>query len=488
VVLEEQTSEYEPVTRPRAGGRRLSMPTFHRGAIVRRMLAIADMVAIAFALALVTPLAVTATHSGVSRLGWGLVTLPAWILIFKAYGLYDRDGKRVSHSTVDDIPWLFHALVIGSLGLWAFYRVVAPTDPLILRQGVAFFVAAFAAIFLARAVARRFAQSVVPAERVVFVGGGAMALALVQKIGAHPEYGMNPIGYVDVRDDDDVLHSAVPYLGEPADVANLCRELGIDRVIVVSPAVGDADVAELIRRVKGLDIRISILPQLVDVLGPSVEIDDVEGITVLGINPPALTPSSRLLKRAMDVTIAAGVLTVSLPVLALAAMAIKLTSRGPVLFRQHRIGRAGRPFNIIKLRTMVADADQRREEMQALSEDPNWLLLKHDPRITPLGHLLRRTSIDELPQLWNVLKGDMSLVGPRPLPVAEDERISGWGRRRLDLTPGITGLWQVLGRTTIPFEEMVKLDYLYVTNWSLWQDVRLLIHTLPAILRGRGVN
>jgi exopolysaccharide biosynthesis polyprenyl glycosylphosphotransferase len=464
------------------------LPRLHRDGVVRRLLAAADVVAVAAALAAVTPLAVGAATSGASRLGWGLVTLPAWIVVFKAYGLYDRDAKRVSHSTVDDIPWLFHALVIGSLGLWAFYRV-APTSPLILRQGVVFFAVAFVFILLARGVARRIAYIAVPAERVVFVGGGHMAYALVGKIQSHREYALKPIGYVDVAPrEHEALHDVLPYLGTPMQLRDVCLEQSVDRVVVVSPAVDDAEMAELIRDVKGLDIRISILPQLVDVLGPSVEIDDVEGITVLGINPPALTPSSRFLKRTMDVTIAAVVLLLSLPVLTLTALGIKLTSPGPVLFRQERIGRAGRRFTIVKLRTMVADADSQVEALRAYSNHPAWLLLDDDPRITPLGRFLRHTSIDELPQLWNVFRGDMSLVGPRPLPVTEDERISGWGRRRLDLTPGITGLWQVLGRTRIPFEEMVKLDYLYVTNWSLWQDVRLLIHTLPVVLRRSGVN
>jgi lipopolysaccharide/colanic/teichoic acid biosynthesis glycosyltransferase len=141
-----------------------------------------------------------------------------------------------------------------------------------------------------------------------------------------------------------------------------------------------------------------------------------------------------------------------------------------------------------KFRTMIADAEAKGRELSAKSAHPVWLLLDHDPRVTRVGRLLRHASFDELPQLWNVIRGDMSLVGPRPMPLSVDEHISGWGRRRLDLTPGITGLWQVLGRTNIPFEEMVKLDYLYVTNWSLWQDIRLLIHTLPAVLRRRGVN
>ncbi len=137
---------------------------------------------------------------------------------------------------------------------------------------------------------------------------------------------------------------------------------------------------------------------------------------------------------------------------------------------------------------MAVDAEERRDELLAKSKDPDWLLLDHDPRVTRVGRFLRASSLDELPQLWNVLKGEMSLVGPRPLIEAEDRQLEGWRRSRIDLTPGVTGLWQVLGRTNIPFEEMVKLDYLYVTNWSLWTDLRLMLRTLPVVLLKRGAN
>ncbi len=176
------------------------------------------------------------------------------------------------------------------------------------------------------------------------------------------------------------------------------------------------------------------------------------------------------------------------PVIALAAVAIKLTSPGPVLFRQRRVGRKGKTFSLYKFRTMVRDADARTAELMAASQDPHWLKLDHDPRITRIGRPLRLLSIDELPQLWNVLTGDMSLVGPRPITPEHLDQVSGWARIRLDLAPGITGLWQVLGRTSIPFEEMIKLDYLYVTNWSLWLDIRLLLRTVPAVMGGRGAN
>jgi lipopolysaccharide/colanic/teichoic acid biosynthesis glycosyltransferase len=159
-----------------------------------------------------------------------------------------------------------------------------------------------------------------------------------------------------------------------------------------------------------------------------------------------------------------------------------------VLFVQQRIGRGGRSFPLFKFRTMVADAEAQRRELLRHSKDDGWLHLEDDPRITRVGRLLRHTSLDELPQLLNVVRGEMSLVGPRPLIVEEDERIDGWRRARLDLTPGITGMWQVLGRTAISFDDMVKLDYLYVTNWSLANDLRLLLRTLPVVLTRRGAN
>src|SRR6185295_6678667 len=173
------------------------------------------------------------------------------------------------------------------------------------------------------------------------------------------------------------------------------------------------------------------------------------------------------------------------PVLAAIAVAIKLDSRGPILFRQERIGLWGELFSLAKFRTMTVDAEERREALLAESKDPGWLHLDHDPRVTGVGRFLRHWSLDELPQLWNVLKGDMSLVGPRPIIPSEDRQLDGWARSRIDLAPGLTGLWQVLGRTTIPFDEMIRLDYLYVTNWSLWTDVRLMLRTIPAVVLRR---
>jgi exopolysaccharide biosynthesis polyprenyl glycosylphosphotransferase len=456
----------------------------NRDFVLRRLLAFSDVAGIFSALVISTVF----VDSGdvLPVLFWGAVTIPAWIVLFKLYGLYDRDGKRVSHSTVDELPRLFHAVVIGSLGLYVVLRYSSAYQ-MPLLDGLAFFGLAFVGIAVIRAGARALSRRIISGERVLFVGGGPMAALLARKLRQHPEYHLEPIGYIDGHRGSDSVHG-LTYLGELDEIDLISTLHAVDRVLILSPMVGPDEVADLIRRLRDLDLRVGVLPHVLDVLGPSVEIDDVEGITVLGLSPPKLTRSSRFLKRAMDVTLASLLLAVLLVPMILIALAIKLTSKGPVFYRGRRIGRGGREFAMLKFRTMVKDAEEQERELRERSVHPAWLLVDHDPRVTKVGRFLRHTSIDELPQLWNVIHGDMSLVGPRPMTASVDEHISGWGRRRLDLTPGMTGLWQVLGRTNIPFEEMVKLDYLYVTNWSLWEDVRLLIRTVPAVIRQRGAN
>jgi exopolysaccharide biosynthesis polyprenyl glycosylphosphotransferase len=223
-------------------------------------------------------------------------------------------------------------------------------------------------------------------------------------------------------------------------------------------------------------------------MGSAATIDHLEGITLIGINTPRLARSNRALKRAMDIVGAAMLLLITAPLWIAAAIAVKLDSPGPVLFRQSRIGRRGKPFKLAKFRSMVIDAEARREALLAQSRQAAWLDLEHDPRITRVGRFLRSSSLDELPQLWNVLRGDMSLVGPRPLIEEEDRNVSGWARGRLDLTPGITGMWQVMGRVSIPFEQMIMIDYLYVANWSLWTDIKLILQTVPVVFTRRGAN
>lgn len=198
--------------------------------------------------------------------------------------------------------------------------------------------------------------------------------------------------------------------------------------------------------------------------------------------------AARAVKRMMDVAGALLLLILLTWAMLLIAVAIRLDSPGPALFRQRRIGRSGRAFQLVKFRTMVEGAERMADELREQSRDPHWLLLDDDPRITRLGHVLRRTSLDELPELWNVLRGQMSLVGPRPLSEEDQRYVPSWGRGRFDVAPGLTGLWQVEGRTRIGFEDMIRLDCRYVRCWSLRSDLILLVRTVPAVLTARGAN
>jgi lipopolysaccharide/colanic/teichoic acid biosynthesis glycosyltransferase len=210
-------------------------------------------------------------------------------------------------------------------------------------------------------------------------------------------------------------------------------------------------------------------------------------MTVLGVRRFELTRSSRGVKRAMDLAGAALMLLLGAPLLALVAAAIRLESGGPIFFRQERVGREGKRFRMWKFRTMVPEAEALKAALLGQNETNGLFKMADDPRVTRVGRFLRKTSLDELPQLLNVLSGEMSLVGPRPLVVDEDELVKGFDRRRLHLTPGMTGPWQVLGGGRIPLGEMVKIDYLYVTGWSLWNDVKILLRTAGYVAARRSV-
>jgi exopolysaccharide biosynthesis polyprenyl glycosylphosphotransferase len=471
-----------------ASSKTLVAPRYgRRDWFLRRLLAMSDVGTLAVAMVLtIAVLGGTQGHSGPRLLLFGLATLPAWVVLFKMYGLYERDAKRLSHSTLDDLPSLFHALLLGCLLMWCYFLALAKlTSTTILAFGGL----ALLLVFVGRALARACFVRLISPERVVLIGTGQAAGALIEKMRAKKSLRLRPIGMISCE------HSGgnaldlrrLGRLGE-VDLPSLLTRHRVGRVVVADAEFERERLLRVLRDCKRASVKVSLLPLTFSMLGPSVEVDDVQGVTVLGINPPVLSSSSRLMKRALDL-LGAGLLGIlALPLMGVLAAVIKLDSRGPVFFRQERIGRGGRRFRLLKLRTMVLDAESRREELLAQSKDPGWLHLDHDPRITRVGRVLRLTSLDELPQLWNVLKGDMSLVGPRPLVAEEDRMVGDWARGRLDLTPGITGLWQVLGRTSIPFEEMVKLDYLYVTNWSLWGDVRLILRTLPVVVARRGAN
>jgi exopolysaccharide biosynthesis polyprenyl glycosylphosphotransferase len=469
------TSSSSPIVASRYGA---------RDAAVRRLLAASDLAGVS--LSLLVALVVLSDRP--DQFLWGLLMLPLWWLLFKAYGLYGRDMKRVSGTSLDDLPQILHAVLVGCFGLFAFYRVAPPNNVDVTSLAI-FGATATMAIVALRTVARRLGVAAFGPERVLLLGDGEKIPMLARKMRAHPEYGVEPVGCVS-RSPSPPCASSLQLLGQFAtlDLPDLVARHRLERIVVSHEEVDEVDLLDLVHRCHRLGVKVSVVPQLFDAMGPSLEIDDVEGVTLLGINPPVLSRSSRLAKRAMDVVGSCLLLTITAPLQLAVAIAIVLDSPGPIFFRQRRIGRGGRCFRFVKFRTMTTDAELRRDALLAESRDPGWLHLERDPRVTRVGRWLRLSSIDELPQLWNVLKGEMSLVGPRPLIESEDRQLDGWRRSRVDLTPGLTGLWQVLGRTNIPFDEMIKLDYLYVTNWSLWTDIRLMLRTTGAVLMRRGAN
>jgi exopolysaccharide biosynthesis polyprenyl glycosylphosphotransferase len=245
----------------------------------------------------------------------------------------------------------------------------------------------------------------------------------------------------------------------------------------------------LIRRLRDLHVHVDVVPRLYELISPGLMVHSVAGLPLVALRMSRLSRTARARKRILDLTISVLALVLLLPLFVVIALWIRLGSRGPVLFKQLRMGAGNEPFYLYKFRTMVHDADDRKHELAHLnmhqSGDPRMFKVADDPRITNVGKLLRRYSLDELPQILNILRGEMSIVGPRPLILDEDQHVEGWARRRADLRPGITGLWQVLGRSSIPFEEMTKLDYLYVMNWSVLTDLKLIVRTIPVVITGR---
>jgi exopolysaccharide biosynthesis polyprenyl glycosylphosphotransferase len=433
-----------------------------------------------------------ATASGLTTAGAIFVlTVPVWILALKSFGLYSRDDDVIHHTTLDEVPAL---LKIATVGTWSFVVVLwlASVPALGMGQLVAFWVLASMLLPGIRVIARsEFQRDVDFPQNTVIVGAGSVGQLLARKILKHPEYHVRVLGFVDAmpkerRDDLGDLD----VLGDPDELPRLLETLAIERVIIAFSNDSHDKTMDLVRVLEEQNVPVDIVPRLFDILPPRLSHQTIEGIPLVTLPRLQLSKASKFVKRTFDVVLGTVGLVVISPLIAVVAVAIKLDSPGPVFFRQRRMGAGERPFAMFKFRTMVADAERRKDEIAHLNKhaqpggDPRMFKVVSDPRVTRVGHILRRYSLDELPQLINVVIGNMSLIGPRPLILEEDVNIEAWGRKRLLLKPGITGLWQVLGRSAIPFEEMVKLDYLYVTTWSLANDCRLLLQTIPAVFRG----
>lgn len=459
--------------------------SLRRDALFRRLLLVADASAILGAFTLTVALS-----SRSLQLTWAAAaSVPVLLAGAKLTGLYDRDETLLRKTTLDEAPKLFQLATLCALIAWLAGGPILAGN---LDRGEALFLwlALTGGLLLARGGARALALRLAPVERCLFIGDRACAATIDSRLGAHGGVNAEVVAQLD-------LDMAAPWSTDGysatrlAEIRDLARTLDVHRAII-APGWGagarSGQVLNLVRTLKAVGVRVSVLPRMLEVVGSSVEFDDLHGVTLMGVRRFDLTRSSAKFKRAFDLVGAGiGLLAISPLMLAL-ALAIKLEDGGPVFFRQLRVGHHGHRFYMLKFRTMVTNAEALKETLRDRNEAREGLFkIARDPRVTRVGRLLRRSALDELPQLLNVLRGEMSLVGPRPLVLEEDQRVEGWNRRRLELTPGMTGPWQILGPTRVPLSEMVALDYLYVANWSLWTDVKILLRTVPHVLGGRGL-
>jgi exopolysaccharide biosynthesis polyprenyl glycosylphosphotransferase len=470
-----------PLRMPRLAGLRI-----RRDVVFRKLLGCADLVSAA--IGLVTLGAVEGQRiSAIS-----LLTLPLIVVVAHLTGRYDRDELRLRKSTLEELPALL-TLAGANAITWSVLVSIGGLQSDLHGGGVAIvWVSTAAALAFTRAGARKLAALATPLERILIVGSSSARALLASSLGTDPTARMEVVGFLPLEDErrehaDWGERSRRRRTRTFEHLESVIRDLEVQRVFLIPTNADGEMILEAVRRTSRLGVKVSIVPRLFEVVGSAVAFDMVGGVTVLGVRRPGLSRSSRLTKRTMDMAGSTACLLVLLPVLAIVALAIKLDSPGPVFFRQRRVGRDGEVFGILKFRSMVQGAEAKREGLESLNETSGNFKLTTDPRVTPVGRLLRRCSIDELPQLVNVLRGDMSLVGPRPLVCAEDRLVQGRHRDRLHLAPGITGPWQVLGPARPPLTEMVKTDYLYAVNWSIWSDIKLLLRTLSHVAARRGL-
>lgn len=440
-----------------------------RDALLRRLLALADLGA-----ALAGSVSLGFTSSGqVNHVLWSALVAPLWLVIAKVVGLYDRDQRSLRHLTVDELPRIFTWALAGTAGL-ALLLAVTPAGQLSAGAAVRVWVVATLGGFVLRAAARFLWRQVVPAERVFIVGAGALSRAARRKLELFPDIHATVVG--------ERPELTVEGLRELQD-----RLAEVDRILVAMSHLDEELLAELVAFCRARQIKLSVVPPARGMFGVAVELNHVADLPVMEYNTWDVSRSTLMLKRLLDVVVAATTLLLLAPFLLLIAAAILVDGGRPILFTQTRVGQHGRPFRILKFRTMVANAEQLLPQLVPFEklEEPMFKLPR-DPRATRVGRLLRRTSLDELPQLLNVLIGDMSLVGPRPEQIELVERYAEQDRVRLVVKPGMTGPMQVYGRAELTFEERLAVEREYVENISIARDLRILAMTVAPVVSGRG--
>ena len=434
----------------------------------RRLLALADLGSLA-----IVGASLVAFGPGPSAAAGALLFAPAWIVAAKLYGLYDRDHRTLRHLTIDELPIICVWAITGVAGLVLFLEAThlssIGAQTAIRTLGIA-----LGAALVLRSLARSTWRRITPPERVVIVGSDGLARSIRRKLELFSD-----------------IHAAVTgeYRAISPEILRNGHGWGrsVDRIILAAQAIDEQLIAELVALCRREHVKLSMVPPARGLFGTAVQLRHIADMPVVEYNTWDVSRSTLLLKRTLDITVAAVVLVLAAPLFALTVLAIRVSSAGPAFYVQTRVGLCGREFQIYKFRTMLPDAEDVLDslvEFDALDE-PVFKLAR-DPRVTRLGRFLRRTSLDELPQLLNVLKGEMSLVGPRPEQVELVRRYRPEHLFRLAVKPGLTGPMQVFGRGRLSFEERLSVEREYIENLSISRDLRILALTVPSVFDGRG--
>jgi exopolysaccharide biosynthesis polyprenyl glycosylphosphotransferase len=438
-----------------------------RDALRRRMLALADAGTIVVAVLVAT--------SSVSGVGWAFATVPLWILFAKLFGLYDRDHRALRHLTIDELASLAGWAASGVILVVLTLDVAGVEPPPDWRLLLAWAVAVLSATIL-RSIARWVWRRVTPPEATIIVGEGPLASSMRRKLELFPDMHLFLV---------DHAQPAAEGKGSTQELDGLAQ--AADRLVVASERIDPDVVEQLAASCREHQSKLSVVSPLRGRSGALARLTQVADLQVIELDTWDVSRSTMMLKRAFDVIVSAGLLTLLSPLFPLIALLIRVDSRGPVFFSQRRAGLGGSPFRMYKFRTMAWDAEERLGEVVSLEDliEPMFKL-RRDPRVTRLGRLLRRFSLDELPQLFNVLKGDMSLVGPRPEELQLVERYGPEHRFRLEVKPGMTGPMQVCGRGELTFAERLAVEHDYIEHMTLARDLRILLLTIPVGLSGNG--
>ena len=448
------------------------------------MLASGDWLMLVATLCVVTA---ASPETDVGTLFWATMFSPVWILVLKLHGLYDNDHRRIRHSTLDEISSLISAAALGTLALDGLLAL-SPAGPLAAPSAIAVGVGALLGSFASRAVLRFCWHHLAGSATGIVVGPTAAVAVVARRVATHPETRLHLVGYLGLRSEDAAGHAGgLARLGSAAEISRVAREHGVERVIVTEQEMSEPAAERLIEQCKAAGLALTFLPQHFGLLGPGIELNRLAELPVLDFrfsDPPRSTVA---LKRGMDLAIASAMLVLLFPVLLVSSLLILLDSGRPVLFRQRRAGKDGKSFTCFKFRTMVRGAEEQLGELVDLEKlDEPAFKIADDPRVTRAGRMLRRFSLDELPQFANVLRGDMSLVGPRPEEEAVVALYDERQRIRLAVKPGMTGPMQVYGRADLTFEERLAMERDYLDNISVAGDLAILLRTPAAIVRGDG--